>query len=171
MKIHRISNPVSSCHKYPIFNMHYLFLNLYNLVKFIFLLSDTPEWTIVAIVTNIQAVDCKIKGITHTCSAGVLKAGEIETEADKMSLRIPLMPSIIKVLAPNEEALAHEERSRIKPCKPNQVIIQPRANDQHIKNWTYCVSFRAKWSLTTSRITGWDEGGSLCDKSVIAELV
>lgn len=76
----------------------------------------------------------------HTCSGGLLKAGEIETaatrsEPDRISLSIPLIPSSNKVLAPSGEPLAHVERSLIKPCKTCQVRIQIKfANNPHMED-------------------------------------
>lgn len=66
----------------------------------------------------------------HTCSGGLLKAGEIDTvatrsEPDSISLSIPLIPSSSKVFAPSGDPLAHVESSLIKPCNTCQVRIHP----------------------------------------------
>jgi len=63
----------------------------------------------------------RVLKLNHTCSGGLLNAGETEAleetpEPDRISLRIPLIPSSSKVLAPRGDPLAQVERSRIKPC-------------------------------------------------------
>lgn len=62
-----------------------------------------------------------MKKLAHTCSAGLVKAGETDNLAsrpapDKISLRVPLTPKRSSVFAPRGEPLAQVERSRIKPC-------------------------------------------------------
>jgi hypothetical protein len=59
--------------------------------------------------------------VHYTCSGGLFNAGETEAleetpEPERISLRIPLIPSRSRVLAPRGDPLAHVERSRIKPC-------------------------------------------------------
>lgn len=63
----------------------------------------------------------RVLKLIDTCSGGLLNAGETEAleetpEPDRISLRIPLIPSSSKVLAPRGDPLAQVERSRIKPC-------------------------------------------------------
>lgn len=59
--------------------------------------------------------------MAHTCSGGLLKAGETDMldtkpDPDKMSFRMPLIPRRSRDFAPNGEPFAHVERSRINPC-------------------------------------------------------
>lgn len=61
------------------------------------------------------------KDIAHTCSGGLLKAGEtnmLQTrpDPDRISLRMPLIPRRRRDFAPRGEPFAHVESSRIKPC-------------------------------------------------------
>jgi hypothetical protein len=78
--------------------------------------------------------------ISNICSGGLFNAGETEVleetpEPERISLRIPLIPSRSRVLAPRGDPLAHVERSRIKPvyvgvlreaCPPPELLLEMR---------------------------------------------
>lgn len=68
--------------------------------------------------------------MAHTCSGGLLKAGETDMpepkpDPDKMSFNMPLIPRRSRDFAPSGEPLAHVERSRINPCKKVESYCRP----------------------------------------------